>query len=66
MIDYHDYIGDKVKITDKEKKTIEGKLIGYEVGIMQDEDFDSIDIQQDGGCCISVPIPEIKHFEVLQ
>lgn len=66
MIDYHDYVGEDVKITDKDGKVIEGRIIGYEVGIMEDKEYDSLDIAKIGeGYCISVPIPEIEHFEVL-
>lgn len=67
MIDYHDFIGEKVKITDKDGDVIEGIAISYEVGEMEDKDYDSLGIQQVGkGYIIDVPIPDIKQFEVLE
>lgn len=67
MIDYHDYIGEDVKIINKDGKVIEGRVIGYEVGIMEDKEYDSLNIAKIGeGYCISVEIPEIENLEVLQ
>lgn len=66
MIDYHDYIGKKIKIKDKDGDITEGLLISYEVGEMEDKDFDSIGIEQVGkGYIIDIPIPDIKEFKVI-
>lgn len=67
MIDYHDYMGDKLKVIDKDGDIIEGRLISYEVGIMEDKDYDSIGLEQEGkGYIIDIPIPHIKEFEVIE
>lgn len=66
MIDYHDYIGCKVRIIDKDGDIIEGLLISYEVGEMEDKDFDSIGVEQGGKeYIIDIPIPDIEKSEVL-
>ena len=68
MIDYHDYIGDKVRIVDKDGEIFEGVIISYEVGLEEDLDYDSIGIKPTGteGYYISIPIPDIEKFEVLE
>jgi len=66
LIDYHDLIGDRVKVVDKDGEIFVGPIIGYEVGIMEDLDYDSIDIQVGEGYCIGVPIPDIVSCEVLE
>lgn len=66
MIDYHDYLGDKVRIIDKDGQTTEGIAISYSVGLDDDLDYDSIGIQQVGkGFIIDIPIPDIVKIEVL-
>lgn len=66
MIDYHDYIGDKVEILDKDGDTIKGIAISYHVGIDEDKDYDSLGIQQEGkGYIISVPLPDIVSIKAL-
>jgi hypothetical protein len=67
MIDYHDYVGEDAKITDKDGKIIEGRIIGYEVGAMEDKEYDSIDVAKIGeGYSIEVPIPNIKKIEIIK
>lgn len=68
MIDYHDHIGDKVKVVDKEGDVFEGTIISYDVGLEDDLDYDSIGIQPTGetGYYIGVPIPDIVDFKVLE
>ncbi|MNO23030.1 hypothetical protein D3C76_275910 [compost metagenome] len=66
MTDYHEHIGDRVKVVDTEGEVFIGTIIGYDVGIMEDLDYDSIDIQTGEGFCISVPIPDIVSCEVLK
>lgn len=66
MIDYHDYVGDRVKVIDRDDKIIEGVIIGYDVGIDRGEEYDAIDIKKDNGICIAQPISDIKYFEVLK
>lgn len=68
MIDYHDYIGDRVRIVDKHGETFEGVIISYEIGLEEDLDYDSIGIKPTGaeGYYIGIPIPDIEIFEVLK
>lgn len=67
MIDYHDYMGDKVRVIDKDGDVIEGRLVSYEVGVMEDKDYDSIGLdQEDKGYIIDIPIPDIKEFKVIE
>lgn len=66
MIDYHDYIGEHVWIKQKNGKEIKGEIIGYEVGIVEDKDYDLIDVSPKEGYSIGIPIPEIKEFKVLE
>ena len=66
MIDYHDYIGKHVWIRQKDGKEIEGEIIGYEVGIVEDKDYDSIDVSPKEGYYIGIPIPDIKEFKVIE
>lgn len=68
MIDYHDYIGDEVRIVDIDGKIYEGLIMSYDVGLEEDLDYDSIGIQPAGteGYYISIPIPDIVSIEVLK
>ncbi|MBN6890074.1 hypothetical protein ACUXCC_005600 [Cytobacillus horneckiae] len=65
-MDYHDFVGDKVKVIDKDQDEFVGVIISYEVGLEEDLDHDSIGIQVGKGYCISIPIPDIRTFEVLE
>ena len=64
MIDYHNYVGEYVKIKQKNGKEIEGKVIGYEVGIVEDKDYDSIDVSPKKGYAIGIPILDIEEIKV--
>ncbi|CQR51471.1 hypothetical protein [Paenibacillus riograndensis] len=66
MMDYHDLIGERVKVVDKDGDVYIGPLITYEVGLDSDEDFDSIGIKTGEGYYESVPIPDIVSCEVLE
>ncbi len=68
MIDYHDYIGDKVRIVDKDGEVFEGTIMSYDVGLEEDLDYDSIGIQPTGETryYIGIPIPDIVSCEVMQ
>jgi hypothetical protein len=68
LIDYHDYIGDRVRVVDKDGKKTEGIIMSYDVGLEDDLDYDSIGIQPTGttGHYIGIPIPDIVTFEVLK
>lgn len=66
MTDYHEYIGETVEVVDKDNDIIKGTIIGYDVGAVEDLDYDSIDIQLDNGCYISVPIPDIQNLYVVK
>ncbi|WP_375103778.1 hypothetical protein ACDZ28_32730 [Paenibacillus sp. RS8] len=66
MIDYHDLMGERVKVIDKDGDVFIGPIISYEVGIMEDLDYDSIGIKTGDGYCESVPIPDIVSCEVLE
>lgn len=65
-LDYHDYIGEHVWIKQKNGKEIEGDIIGYEVGIVEDRDYDLIDVSPEEGYSIGIPIPDIIKFKVLE
>ena len=66
MIDYHSYLGDKVRIIDKDGDVVEGRAVSYEVGEMVDKDYDSIGIEQiDQDYIIEIPIPDIVECEVI-
>ena len=70
MIDYHELMGSKVKITDKDGREIVGRLISYEVGAMEDLDYDSVGIETDEGERLgyyeAIPIPDIASCEVIE
>lgn len=70
MIYYPDYMGRKVKVVDKDGAIFEGALISYGHGYDEEPevDYDSIGIKPTGteGYCISIPIPDIKEFEILE
>lgn len=70
MIDYHDHMGERLKITDKDGNVYIGELISYEVGIMEDLDYDTIGIQTDQGKALGyytgIPIPDIVSCEILE
>lgn len=66
MIDYHSYLGDKVRIIDKDGDVVEGRAVSYEVGEMVDKNYDSIGIEQiDQDYIIEIPIPDIVECEVI-
>lgn len=68
MIYYPDYIGHMVKIKDKDGDIFQGILISYDHGYDEEPevDYDSIGIQISKGYCLTIPIPTIKEFEVLE
>ncbi|MBT2287984.1 hypothetical protein J7E73_02335 [Paenibacillus albidus] len=66
MIDYHDLMGEQVKVTVKDGGVFIGPIISYEVGVMEDLDYDSIGVQTGGGSYESIPIPDIVSCEVLE
>ncbi len=67
MIDFHDYLGSKVKITDKDGLVVEGLAISYDVGLEDDLDYDSIGVEPIGKDYIIVfPIPDIVSVEVMK
>lgn len=66
MTDYHDLMGERVKVIDKDGEVFIGPIISYEVGLEDDLDYDSIGIQTGEGYYIGVPIPDIVSCEVLK
>lgn len=67
MIDYHDYMGYKVRIVTKDKNVTEGILVSYGVGVVEDIECDYLGISQiDKEYCICVDIPDIENFSVLE
>ena len=66
MIDYHEYIGDRVRVTDKDGDTFEGVIVSYEVGIVEDKDSDSIGIHQEKqNMAIEIPVLDIVSIEII-
>ena len=68
MIDYHNHIGDKVRIVAKDGEVLEGEIISYEVGLEEDLAYDSIGIRPTNteGYYVGIHIPDIVKFEVLR
>lgn len=66
MIDYHDLVGERVKVTDKDGNVFVGPIIDYIVGLDADRDYDSIGVQTQKGMSIDIPIPDIVSCEVLE
>ena len=64
-MDYHDLIGERVRVTDKDGDVYEGELTTYEVGLMDNMDYDSIGIQTGEGYEEMIPIPDIVNCEIL-
>lgn len=65
-MDYHDLIGEHVKIVDKDGDVFVGPIISYEVGTMEDLDYDSIGVQIGEDHYIGIPIPDIVSCEILE
>jgi hypothetical protein len=70
MIDFYKMLGSKVKITDRYGKVTVGRLISYEVGAMEDIDYDTVGIQteegEQSGYYEGVPVPDIASCEVIE
>ena len=68
MINYIDYIGCNVKIKDSNGKIFKGEFISYDHGYDEEPevDYDSIGIRLQKGYCLTIPIPDIKEFKVIE
>ncbi|MGM1047609.1 MULTISPECIES: hypothetical protein [Paenibacillus] len=54
----------RLRIVTKEGETVEGVAISYDVGIMEDRDYDSIGLDQ-GSHIEMIDEPDIKSIEVI-
>ncbi|OON98789.1 MAG: hypothetical protein ATN35_03615 [Epulopiscium sp. Nele67-Bin004] len=67
MIDYHDYLGDKVKIVDIEGDIFIGEAMSYDVWIDIDKEYDEIGIYYpERRVIIVIPVNEIVSIERLE
>lgn len=66
MKDYHDYVGERVEIIDKDGEAFIGPVISYEVGLDVELDYDSLGVQVGEGYYIGVPIPDIQTIKILE
>ena len=61
-------MGYVVEIKDKDGDVYKGELISYDCGYDEEPevDYDSVGIRLQKGYCLTIPIPDIKEFKVIE
>ncbi|WP_019636133.1 hypothetical protein [Paenibacillus fonticola] len=65
MEDLTSYMHKRLRIETVEGEIFEGEAISYEVGVMEDRDYDSIGLDQ-GSHVAMIDEPDIKSIEVIE
>ncbi len=63
--DLTSYMHKRLRIETVEGEIFEGEAISYEVGVMEDRDYDSIGLDQ-GSHVAMIDEPDIKSIEVIE